>query len=231
MAVGKDLGYRVQLWDYYDRRAEFRAQDALAQVQDESRWLRHALEYWHWLGVPASESELKAEDMQVRAVLRSLEQATYLEVGSGPGTYTSVLSGRGIALDQSAVALRLLLARGSGTPAIRADAFVLPLHDRSVGCVFATHIYGLLDESDRATLLREARRVAPRIVVLDAGRPAGVPAEQWQQRTSGLDQQIYNVHRRHFDARELADEIGGQVLFAGHFYVVVTSETSMTSIL
>ena len=158
-------------------------------------------------------------------MLHSLEQATYLEVGSGPGTYTSVLPGKGIALDQSAAALRLLLSRVSGVPAIRADALDLPLHDRSVACVFATHIYGILDESGRDALLEEARRVASRMVVVDSGRPAGVPAEQWQQRTSGLDEQIYNVLRRHFDAQELADEVGGQVLFAGRFYVVVASET------
>lgn len=225
MAVSEGVGYRVQLWDYYDRRAEFRAQDAQAQIQDEGRWLRHALEYWHWLGVPASAPELESEHTQVCEVLRSREQATYLEVGSGPGTFTSALPGKGIALDQSAAALRLLLSRLSGVPAIRADALNLPLRDRSVACVFATHIYGILDELGRDALVKEARRVASRMVVVDSGRPAGVPAEQWQQRTSGLDDKLYNVHRRHFDAQELADELrGGQVLFAGRFYVVVASE-------
>ena len=225
MAVGRDIGYRVQLWDYYDRRAEFRAQDALAHVHDKSRWLHNALEYWHSLGVSASASELEAENIQLCEVLRGLEQATYLEVGSGPGTYTSALPGRGIGLDQSATALRLLLSRVSGVPVIRADALHLPLRDRTVGCVFATHIYGILDGSDREMLLREARRVASRIVVLDSGRPAGVPSEQWQQRTSGLDQRVYRVLRRHFGAQELADEIGGRVVFAGRFYVAVESDT------
>jgi hypothetical protein len=53
------------------------------------------------------------------------------------------------------------------------------------------------------------------VVVLDSGRPAGVPAEQWQQRASGLDRQFYRVIRQHFDVQELADEIGGNVLFPG----------------
>jgi hypothetical protein len=225
MAMSEDSGYRIQLWDYYDRRAQFRAQDAFARAQDaESRQVRNALEYWHGLGVDVSASELGAENSQVREVLHSLEPATYLEVGSGPGSYTSVLPGKGIALDQSAAALRVLLSRVSGVPVIRADALRLPLHDQSVACVFATHIYGILGKPDRNMLLREARRVARRIVLLDSGRPAGVPAEQWQQRSSGLDQQLYSVLRQHFDAQELPDEIGGQVLFAGRFYALVTSE-------
>ena len=224
MPMSDDSEYRVQLWDYYDRRVLFRAQDALRGAEDDgSRHVRNALEYWHGLGVDASASELAAEDAQVREVLRSLEPTTYLEVGCGPGSYTSILPGKGIALDQSAASLRVMRTRVPEATAIRADALRLPLHDRSVACVFAAHVYGILDRSDRKALLREARRVAPRIVVLDSGRPAGVPAEHWQRRTSGLDPRLYRVLRRHFDAQELADELGGQVLFAGRFYVVVAS--------
>ncbi len=226
MVVSEDTEYRVQLWDYYDRRVQFRAQDALARAQDyESRDVRTALEYWHGLGIAASASELLAEDARVCEVLHSLEPTTYLEVGSGPGTYTSILPGKGIALDQSAAALRVLLSRESGVPVIRADALQLPLRDRCVGRVFAAHIYGILAEPGRTALLQEARRVGSQIIVLDSGRPAGVSAEEWQQRTSGLDRRVYRVLRRHFDAHELADEIGGRVLFAGRFYVVVISET------
>jgi ubiquinone/menaquinone biosynthesis C-methylase UbiE len=223
--MSADSGYRVQLWDYYDRRAQFRAQDAFGRVQQGSRHIRNALEYWHRLGVPASASELEEEDAQVREVLHSLGPATYLEVGSGPGTYTSVLPGKGCALDQSEAALRLLRSRVPGVPAIRGDALHLPLRVRSVDRVFAAHIYGILDKSGRNALLSEARRVAGELVILDSGRPAGVLAVQWQQRTSGLDQQLYRVLRRHFDAQELADEIGGQVLYAGRFYVMVASST------
>jgi hypothetical protein len=225
MSMSEDSGYRVQLWDYYDRRTQFRSQDAFARAQDaESQQIRTALEYWHGLGVDASASEVGAENAHVRQLLHSLPPATYLEVGSGPGSYTSDLPGKGVALDQSAAALRVLRSRVSRVPVIRADALHLPLHDQSVACVFATHIYGILGETDRNMLLREARRVARRLVVLDSGRPAGVPAEQWQRRSSGLDRQHYRVLRQHFDAQELADEIGGQVLFAGRFYVLVSSE-------
>jgi SAM-dependent methyltransferase len=223
--------YRVQLWDYYDRRAQLRAREVLAH-QEEDWTPRYALEYWHGLGIDASAQELEAENRQVCEVLHSLEPATYLEIGSGPGTYTSVLPGRGIALDQSAAALQSLSSQVQEVPTIQADALQLPLRHQSVERIFATHIYGILHPDDRNTLLNEARRVlnavrrvTSQIVVVDSGRPAGVPAEHWQQRSSGLDDKMYRVLRRHFDAPELADEIGAHVLLAGRFYVVVAVDT------
>jgi hypothetical protein len=216
--------YRVQLWDYYDRRAQLRSDEVLAHPKQMDRSARYALEYWHGLGVDASAQELEAENRQVCAVVGSLEPATYLEIGSGPGTYTSVLPGRGIALDQSAAALRTLRAQLRAVPTVQADALQLPLPDRSVERVFATHLYGILHPENRNTLLNEARRVAARVVLVDSGRPAGVPAEHWQQRSSGSGEKVYRVLRRHFDAHELADEIGGNVLFGGRFYVVVATQ-------
>jgi SAM-dependent methyltransferase len=211
--------YRAQLWDYYDRRAAVRDRRALSN-QEVGPQVRYALEYWRGLGVDVSPSEIEAENAQVRGVLSSLESTRFLEVGTGPGTYTAMIPGRGIALDQSDAALRILRSHSPRVPTIRADAFCLPLRERCVGRVFATHLYGLLDESERMTLLNEARRVASQIIVLDAGRPAGVPAEQLQERGSGSDHVIYRVLRRHFEAAELADEIGGHALYAGRFYVV-----------
>ena len=57
-------------------------------------------------------------------------------------------------------------------------------------------------------------------MILDAGRPVGVAAEEWQQRTlpDGSEHQVF---RRHFRAEELAAEVGGSVVFAGSFYVIV----------
>jgi SAM-dependent methyltransferase len=217
--------YRVQLWDYYDRRAQRRAREVRERPHDENRPARYAFEYWQGLGIDASADELEAENRRVCEVLASLEPATYLEIGSGPGTYTAALPGRGIALDQSAAALRTLRSQVERVPAIQADALQLPLTDRSVERIFAAHIYGILHPDDRTSLLNEARRVASQIVMVDSGRPEGVPAEHWQQRSSGLDDRVYRVLRRHFDAGELATEIGGQVLFDGRFYVVVAAAT------
>ena len=200
---------RQRSWEYYDRRA-----------QEGQRTVRHAAEYWTGLGVKTTEAEIEAEGLELRGVLRSLTPATFAEVGAGPGTFTSDLPGRGLALDQSDAALRVLLAGSPTISAVRADACRLPFRDRALGRVFATHIYGLLRKPERGSFLAEAHRVADELIVLDAGRPIGVPAEQTQRRTlSGRGR--FEIYRRHFDAEELARELGGQPVFAGRFHVLV----------
>jgi hypothetical protein len=80
----------------------------------------------------------------------------------------------------------------------------------------------LLLPGERESFLAEAHRVASEVVILDAGCPEGVNAEEWQERTlPGGDR--YRVFRRHFDADALAAEVGGVVLFAGQFYVLVST--------
>jgi hypothetical protein len=107
-------------------------------------------------------------------------------------------------------------------PAVQADACRLPFPDRALERVIATHIYGLLHGRERRSFLAEARRVADELIVLDAGRPIGVAAEHTQLRTlSGGDR--FEIFRRHFDAEELARELGGQPVFAGRFYVLVVT--------
>jgi SAM-dependent methyltransferase len=200
---------RQRSWEYYDRRA-----------QEGQRTVRHAAEYWTGLGVKTNEAEIEAEGLELRGLLRSLTPASFAEVGAGPGTFTSDLPGRGLALDQSDAALRVLLAGSPTIPAVRADACRLPFSDRALERVIATHIYGLLRKPERGSFLAEAHRVADELLVLDAGRPMGVAAEQTQRRTlSGGER--FEIYRRHFDAEELAHELGGQPVFAGRFYVLV----------
>jgi hypothetical protein len=95
------------------------------------------------------------------------------------------------------------------------------LVEHAVDRYFCAHLYGLLLPGERESFLTEAHRVASEVVILDAGRPRGVNAEEWQERTlPGGDS--YRVFRRHFDAYALAAEVGGVVLFAGQFYVLVS---------
>ncbi len=98
------------------------------------------------------------------------------------------------------------------------------MRDRAVVRVFAAHIYGLLTEDQRGQFLSEARRVADEIVVVDAGRPLGVPSEHWQRRSLGGE--TFMVFRRHFDSEALAAEVDGRPLFSGRFYVVVSAKRS-----
>ena len=202
---------RQRSWEYYDRRA-----------LEGRRTVRQAAEYWTGLGVKTTEAEIEAEGLELRGVLRSLTPATFAEVGAGPGTFTSDLPGRGLALDQSDAALRVLLASSPTIPAVRADACHLPFPDRALERVIATHIYGLLRKPERGSFLAEAHRVADELLVLDASRPMGVAAEQTQRRTlSGGER--FEIYRRHFDTQELAHELGGRPVFAGRFYVLVTA--------
>lgn len=80
-------------WEYYDRR-----------VSQGVPGLQHALDYWSGLGVPVAADEVEEEATRVRALLSSLPETTFVEAAAGPGTFTGLLPGRGVASDQSAAA-------------------------------------------------------------------------------------------------------------------------------
>jgi hypothetical protein len=131
-----------------------------------------------------------------------------------------MLAGSGLAVDQSYSALRFVRNEFPHLPAVRADGLCLPIRAKAVARFFAAHLYGLLQADERQAFLHEARRVAHEAIILDAGRPYGVKAEEWQARTL-RGGGTYMIYRRHFDPEVLADEVGGTVTFAGRFYVLV----------
>ena len=201
--------HRRSLWAYYDRR-----------VAGRLPGLANAHAYWTGLGVTVEVEDIAAEAAQLERLLRELSAVRFVEVGAGPGTFTRYLSGSGIAIDQSRKALDVLRTEAPGVPVIQADATLLPVGSHAVDRCFSAHLYGLLLPGERESFLAEAHRVASEVVILDAGRPQGVSDEEWQERTlPGGDR--YRVFRRHFDADALAAEVGGVVLFAGQFYVLV----------
>ncbi|HEX4862890.1 MAG TPA: class I SAM-dependent methyltransferase [Acidimicrobiales bacterium] len=199
------------LWEYYERR-----------VAQGVPGIANAVAYWTGLGVDTSAHEIAVEAEQVERALRGLPPASFVEIGAGPGTFTYMLPGRGIALDQSESALRALVNANPSMPVVRADALQVPLRDRAVERAFAAHIYGLLDAGTAGALISEARRVANQVVVLDAGCPEGVPAEHWQDRTLP-DGSEWRIFRRHFSPGVLAEELGGSVIFGGQFYVLIAA--------
>jgi SAM-dependent methyltransferase len=203
--------HRRSLWDYYDRRVTGRAPG-----------LANAHAYWTGLGVTVEVKDIAGEAAQLEDLIRALPGASFVEVGAGPGTFTGCLAGRGIAVDQSRRALGVLRTVAPGVPAVQADAMALPLPSGAVMRFFSSHLYGLLLEPELEPFLTEAHRVASEVVILDAGCPPGVRAEEWQERTLPEGGR-YRVFRRHFEAHALAAEIGGEVLFAGQFYVMVRS--------
>lgn len=204
-----DTGWRTSFWEYYDRRA---AQGVLG--------IGHAVDYWTGLGVLATAADIEAEAQQLQRLLRALPPARFVELGAGPGTFTADLPGEGVAIDQSAAALWVLRTDQRRVPVVRADALRLPFPDKALDRAVAAHLYGLLPPEVRRRLRAEARRVAAELVVVDAGRPDGVPAEHWQSRTLP-DGGLYRILRRHFTGEQLAEELGGRSLLSGRFYVLV----------
>jgi hypothetical protein len=110
---------------------------------------------------------------------------------------------------------RSRLERGS---VLVGDALALPFPDGAFERLFTGHFYGHLPADERAAFLGEARRVARELVVVDSALRPGVPAEEWQDR--GLnDGSRHRVYKRYLGGEQLADELGGEVLMAGTWFV------------
>jgi hypothetical protein len=202
------------MWSYYDRRIAFREPGA-----------HNVVNYFLGLGVRADLATVNGELAEVRCLLQELPRATFLDIGVGPsGDFTSQLPGRGCALDQSDAVLRQFHENCPAVPVLRADAMLLPVAGKSIERVFISHVYGLLLPDEGAALLTEARRVADEIVVLDSGRPPGAQPEQWQTR-SLPDETTYPIFRRHLDIDTLVNEIDGEGLFDGQYFVMAAART------
>lgn len=201
------------IWEYYDRR-----------VRQGVPGVQRAVEYWSGVGVEVTGEAVEQEATEVRAILRALPETTFVEAAAGPGTFTGFLKGTGLALDQSSAALARLAVDHPEVSVVRGDVTTLPFRDQSFRRYFAAHIFGILPRDDAGRLFQEAARVADEILILDAGRPMGVAAEEWQDRTLP-DGGRYRIYRRHFEPEVLASELGGSVLFGGSFYVLVRVTT------
>jgi hypothetical protein len=71
--------------------------------------------------------------------------------------------------------------------------------------------------------LREARRVAPELVIADASRERSHTGEEWSERVL-RDGSTWQVYKRWFTPEGLLRELGGgEVLHAGPWFVVVRS--------
>lgn len=79
----------------------------------------------------------------------------------------------------------------------------------------------MLQAPEQRTLVREARRVAPELVVLETAATMVGRSEGWEER-SLRDGSWHRIYRRYFTAEGLARELGGgRVLFAGRWFVIV----------
>ena len=187
---------------------------------------RRAAEYddW-WLGMgrfagrqrPVWREETEA----LTRTHEALPPARTLDVACGTGFLTQHLGGEITGLDQSASMLELARAKLPEGRFVQGDALELPFADGSFERVLTSFFYGHLEEDDRDAFLREARRVADELVVVDSALHDGVEPVEWQERILN-DGSRWQVYKRYFEPDSLAEELsGGRTLFAGRWFVAV----------
>lgn len=151
----------------------------------------------------------------------ALPPARTLDLACGTGFLTQHLRGEITGLDQSAAMLELAQAKVPSARFVQTDALELPFEDNSFERLLTSFFYGHLEEEDRKTFLREARRVADELVVVDSALTDGVEPVEWQERVLN-DGSRWQVYKRYFEPDRLADELGGgHTLFAGRWFVAV----------
>jgi demethylmenaquinone methyltransferase/2-methoxy-6-polyprenyl-1,4-benzoquinol methylase len=187
-----------------------------------------APEYDEWyLGTGRfAERDRPGWDEEIEALRRTLEAlppAKTLDVACGTGFLTRHLPGEIVGLDQSESMLEEARRQAPNATYLAGDALSLPFEDDSFVRVFTGHFYGHLEEPERERFLREARRVAPELVIVDSAIQPDVPAEEWQERILN-DGTRWEVYKRYFTPEKLAAELGGgSTVFAGRWFVAVRS--------
>lgn len=173
-----------------------------------------------WTGVarPGWDDELA----EIAARLGALTPVRTLDVACGTGLITQHLRGEVVGLDQSGAMLAQARARVPGATFVQGDALDLPFPDRAFGRLFSSFFYCHLEEADRVRFLEEAGRVAGELVILGSVPREGDPLERWEERVLG-DGSRWQVFKRVFVPDELAGEVGGRVLHAGRWFVMVAS--------
>lgn len=191
---------------YYDRRAG----EYDEWYRDEGLFATRQREGWN---------EAVAE---LVGVVASLAPRRTLDVACGTGFLTRHLPGPVLAVDRSPAMAALAQRRIGGGAARLAvvDALCLPVASGGVERVFTGHFYGHLPPDERRRFLAEARRVATELVVVDSARRPGVASEGWQWRTLN-DGSRHRVYKRYLTGRQLAGELGGEVVLDGEWFVAV----------
>jgi len=189
---------------------------------------RRAREYDDWyLGTGRfAERERPGWDEEVarlRHAIEALPPGRTLDVACGTGFLTRHLAGEVVGLDQSDSMLEEARRRAPQAEYMRGDALELPFRDAAFDRLFTAHFYGHLENTDRAAFLREARRVAAEIVIVDSARRDDVEPEERQERILN-DGSRWEIYKRYFTTDLLANELGGgETLFGGHWFVAVRS--------
>jgi ubiquinone/menaquinone biosynthesis C-methylase UbiE len=186
---------------------------------------RRADEYddW-WLGEGAYADRVRPgwdEELRIlEGVIAELPPARTLDVACGTGFLTRHLRGDVVGLDASDRMLEVARRQAPNARFVQGDALELPVADGEFERVFTSYFYCHLREAERVRFLCEARRVAPELVVVASVPGEGDPLERWEERRLS-DGSAWAVYKRVFTGAQLADELEGEVVFEGGWFVVV----------
>jgi SAM-dependent methyltransferase len=195
---------------------------------------RGAEEYDDWyLGVGQHHEyhrpDYQAELARLVRMISALAPARTLDVACGTGFFSRHVRGVVVGVDRSPSMARLARSRIPGSRAVLGDALRLPFADGSFERVLTGHFYGHLGRDEREAFLSEAARVADELIVLDAAlRPELVP-ELWEERRLE-DGSRHRIYKRYFTAEQLADEIDGETLMAGDWFVAARASLPGTGL-
>ena len=151
-------------------------------------------------------------------LVASLPPARTLDVACGTGFLTRHLRGFTVGVDQSRSMVAIAQARLPEGLAIVGDALDLVVADRSFDRVFTGHFYGHLPPVERRRFLAEAQRVAAELVIVDSALRPGVGPRSTRARVLN-DGSRHSVYKRYLTAEKLADEIGGEAVLGGRWFV------------
>ncbi|MDX6369165.1 MAG: hypothetical protein QOG93_667 [Gaiellaceae bacterium] len=185
---------------------------------------RRASEYddW-WLGRGLyEERERPGWDEEVDRLadaIASLPPLRTLDVACGTGFLTRHLRGEVVGLDASERMLAEARKQVPSASFVQGDALSLPFEDGAFDRIFTSYFYCHLEPEERSRFLAEARRVAPELVVVASIRGAGDEAERWEERRL-KDGSLWTVYKRVFDGEDLAEELGGELVFKGDWFVL-----------
>ncbi|HEY6960762.1 MAG TPA: class I SAM-dependent methyltransferase [Gaiellaceae bacterium] len=180
-----------------------------------------APEYDEWWHGAANERDGWREELDAAvAAVNALPAARTLDVACGTGYVTRRLTGDVVGVDQSARMLAIAREQAPKARFVEGDALELPFADASFDRVFTSYFFCHLEADDAARFRREAMRVAHELVVLGSRWSPGEEKERWEQRRLS-DGSTWPVFKRVFDPGALAAELGGRVVHAGTWFVVV----------
>ena len=142
-----------------------------------------------------------------------------LDVACGTGFLTRHLQGDVVGLDASERMLAEARKQVPGATFVEGDALSLPFEDGRFDRIFTSYFYCHLEPEERGRFLSEARRVASELVVVASIRGAGDEAERWEERRL-KDGSLWTVYKRVFEGEDLAEELGGELVFKGDWFII-----------